>query len=312
MLRLLLYRLTVMIPMFVGVTLVTFILVSLTPGDPAVAVLGQSATSAQLAQLRQQLGLDLPLPVQYWDWLIKALRGNLGTSVFSSQTVLGTIDARLPSTLSLAALALIVTAVLGVGLGIASTRSSRLIARCADFFSLLGFAVPNFWLALLLVYLVGVKLQWLPATGYVAFSASPAGWIESLILPTIALSLGGIAAVAKQTRDALSTALSSDYIRVLRANGASERSLLYRHALKNAAIPVVTVLGLLTVGLVSGVVVIEQVFAIPGVGSLAVQVTNEHDLPMLQGIVVYFVLMVMAINLVLDLAYGWLNPQARV
>jgi peptide/nickel transport system permease protein len=178
--------------------------------------------------------------------------------------------------------------------------------------SLAGSAIPNFWLALVLVAVFSVSWRLLPATGYASLAAGPQQWARSLVLPWLALALGGTAVIAKQTRDSFADAMSMEFIRVLQANGLSRRSIRYRHALRNAAIPITTTVGVVFVGLLSGSVLIETVFAAPGLGSAAVAATSEHDLPVIQGAVVYFTLLVVAMNLLVDLSYGWLNPRVRL
>jgi peptide/nickel transport system permease protein len=303
----------------VVISLLTFVLQSLAPGDVAETILkgGSGAmaggyTDEQYQQLRHELGLHQPLLVQYWDWLSGALRGDLGTSPVSGLDVTAAIAGRLPVTVSLVLLGTLVTAIVGVGLGVLSAVRGGRLGRLVDVLSLVAFALPNFWLALLLMAVFAVTLGVLPATGFVSFGDSPAGWARSLVLPVTALALSGIATFAKQTRDSMLTALSQDFVRMLRANGASETSIVFRHALRNAAIPVVTMVGLMFIGLFGGAVFIESVFALPGLGRLAVQATNQHDLPLVQGVVVVFTLVVVVTNLVVDLTYGWLDPKVRV
>jgi peptide/nickel transport system permease protein len=298
---------------FVASTL-TFILVSVTPGDPVYSILGgnQNATAQDVARLRQQLGLNEPLYQRYWHWLTGAVHGNFGASIISGQPVSQAINSRLTVTLTLIIGAMILSAAVGVSLGVVSAIRKGILGRFTDVLSLGGLAVPAFWLALALVTVFAVKLRWFPANGWTAFSAGPTAWLKSITLPVLALFVGGVAMVAKQTRNAMSEVLDSEFIRTLRANGISQRSIIFRHALRNAAIPVVTALGLGFVGLLGGTVFIEQVFVLPGMGSLAVSSVQSHDLPMVQGVVVYFVAIVAIVNLLIDLLYGWLNPKARL
>jgi peptide/nickel transport system permease protein len=305
-------RLLLGVPLVFLVSVLSFILVSLTPGDAARQILGSQGTEESYQQLRAALGLDQPVYLQYWDWLRQAATGDLGTSLFSGVPVSDSISSRLPVTLSLMTGALVVSLTVGAGLGVLSAAKGGAVGRLVDGFSLLGFAVPSFWIGGVLIVVFAVKLQLLPATGYVPLEDSPELWLRSLVLPVMALSLGGIASIAKQTREAMLDALSSEYIRMARANGVSGSSLLFRHALKNASIRIVTVLGVQAVSLLGGAVVIESVFALPGIGSLAVQASVSSDLPTIQGIVVYVTVLVVAINLLIDLAYSWLNPKVRV
>jgi peptide/nickel transport system permease protein len=186
------------------------------------------------------------------------------------------------------------------------------LGRLTDVLSLAGLAVPSFWLGLVLVAVFAVGLGWFPANGFTPFREDPVDWARSIVLPVLALFVGGVATIAKQTRNAMSDVLASEFIRNLYANGLARRSLVFRHALRNAAIPVITVLGLGFIGLLGGSVFIEQLFVLPGLGSLAVNAVNSHDLPIIQGVVVYFAIIVAIVNLFIDLSYGWLNPKARL
>jgi peptide/nickel transport system permease protein len=310
--RVVVRRLLLAAPLLFVVSALSFVLVSLTPGDAAREILGPTASPEEYAQLRQSLGLDQPIYEQYWHWLQHALAGDLGTSLLTGEEVTQAINVRLPTTLSLIVLSLLVIAVAGVSLGVLSAVRGGPVGRFVDTFSLLGYALPSFWVGALLVSLFAVKLGWFPAIGYVPLADSPEQWLRSLALPVIALSLHSVAVLVKQTREAMLDALGSEYVRMARANGIPERSLRYRHALKNASIRVITILGLITVGLLGGTVIVESVFALPGVGGLAVNASVRHDIPVVQGIVVYFTVIVVVVNLVIDVAYTWLNPKVRV
>lgn len=304
-------RVALAVPLLFVISVLSFVLVSLTPGDAAQAILGTQATQEQYEALRHALGMDLPLYEQYWQWLMHAVTGDLGSSLFSGETVTSAIESRLPVTLSLMFGALLVSLVVGVALGMLSAVRGGVLGRFVDGFALVGFALPNFWLGAMLIVVFAVALRWLPAIGYVAFAISPGDWLRSLVLPVLALSSSGIAALAKQTREAMLDVLAREYIRMARANGIRYRTIVFANALKNASVRVVTVLGLQAVGLLGGTVVVENVFALPGLGSLAVGSTVQHDLPVIQGIVIYFTVLVVVINLVVDLAYTWLNPKVR-
>lgn len=294
------------------VTALSFILVSVTPGDPAREILGLQATPEQYSALRHALGLNLPLPEQYSHWVRHVLTGDLGQSALSSQDVVSLINARLPVTLSLMVGSLLVSLIVGALAGISSATRGGVVGRLIDGSALLGFALPPFWLGGVLISLFAVAVRWLPATGYVPFEQSPSAWLQSLVLPVITLALGGVAAVAKQTREAMLEALGSEYIRMARASGVPSRSLIYKHALKNVGPRIVTVLGLLAVGLLGGTVVVEVVFALPGLGSLAVNATTQHDIPVVQGVVLYFTAIVVIINLLVDIVCVVLNPKLKV
>ena len=312
MARLIARRLLISVVLVLVVSLLTFLLESAAPGDTARTILGNNYSPAAYQLLHRQLGLDQPVLVQYGHWLARAVHGDLGTSPISGLAVGTEIANRLPVTLSLVICATAASVLLGVGLGVLSAVRGRRLGRLVDVLSLAGYAVPNFWLALALVSLFAVTIRLLPATGYVPLTVSGAGWATSLVLPVATLALPGIAVFAKQTRDAMRDALARDFVGVLRANGAAESSIVFRHALRNAAVPVVTLVGLTFVNLLSGTVFVEAVFAMPGLGGLAVAATSEHDIPMIQGVVVVFTLVVVVVNLAVDLVYGWLDPKVRV
>lgn len=296
------------------ITALTFVLASLAPGDAAKAILSSqsgSYTVQQYQQMRHALGIDRPLPVQYWHWLDGVLHGSLGADLFSGQPVTQELNARLGPSLSIIVGTVIVSGLVGVSLGIVSGLRGGPLGRLVDAVSLAGLAVPNFWLALVLVELLAVRVQVFPATGYAPLSADPGPWLRSIALPVLTLSAGGVAFVAKQTRDSLSEVMSRDFIVMLRARGLSRRSVVLRHALRNAAIPVVTVLGLLLVGLLGGTVLIENVFSIPGLGQEAVTAAGSHDLPVIEGVAFYFAVVVVIANLLVDVSYRLLSPRMR-
>jgi len=311
MLRFVISRLLWSVPVVLAVSLLTFALVSLIPGDAARTILGANATPAQYVALRHALGLDQPLYTQYWHWLQGIFHGSLGASSVTGQSVVTALRERVGVSLSLICATTIVTAAVGVSLGIAAAIGRGRLARAVDVLSLMGLAVPNFWLGLVLVALLAVRVRIFPATGYVSLASSPSEWLRSLVLPVVTLSAGAVAIVAKQTRDSLLDVLNRDFVRFLRANGIARRSIIYRHALRNAAISIVTVLGLVFVGLLSGTVLVEVVFALPGLGSLAVDATAAHDVPVILGVALTFTVAVVAVNLCVDLAYAWLNPKLR-
>jgi peptide/nickel transport system permease protein len=312
MIRMAVRRLLLSVPLLFVVSVLTFGLIALTPGNPALQILGGNATPAAVSALDKQLGLSQPLVVQYWQWLVRAVHGNLGASLYSNQPVVSDLNSRIGVTLTIVIGATIVSTLLGVTFGVISAIRGRWLGRGTDVVSLVGFAVPNFWLGLILITLFAVKLGWLPASGFVPFSASPLSWLESITLPVITLAAVGVTGVAKQTRDSLRDVMGREFIVALRAEGASEWSIILRHGLKNAALPVITMMGLFFVGTLGGAVIVEQVFGLPGVGSLAVQATSTHDLPVIQGVVIYFTIIVILVNLILDLAYGVLNPKGQV
>jgi peptide/nickel transport system permease protein len=308
---LVLRRLFISIPLLLTVSIIVFVLQSLIPGDVARGVAGVGATPAQIALLRREAGLDQPLWLQYWHWLANALHGSLGNSLVDHSSVGAALNQRLPVTLSLVIGATLTATLAGLVLGVLSSRGHPLIARLVDVLSIGGLAVPSFWLALILISVFSVKLRLLPATGYVSLGDSASGWARSLVLPVIALSMNGVTAIAKLTREAMLDVLGSEFVRNLRANGIPERSVVYRHALRSSAMRILTVSGLLFIGALGGSVVIEHVFGIPGLGSLAVSATTAKDFPLIQGVAIYFTLLVIGVNLLTDISYAWINPKVR-
>jgi len=304
-------RLLASVPLLFVASALTFVLVSLVPGDPARTIAGQHATAEQYRLIRQRLGLDDPLPVQYWHWLKGVLHGDLGSSLFTGEHVASALNTRLPVSLALIVAGTLVSGIVGVALGLAGARRGGALMKLVDVLAMAGLAVPPFWLALVMIAVFAVRLRWFPATGYTAIADDPAGWARSLVLPVLAISLGAVATIAKQTRDSVLDVLGRDFVRVMRANGLSERSIVYRHVLRNAAIPLVTVLGVLMVALIAATVFVESVFAMPGLGRLVTEATVQHDIPLIQGAVLYITLLVIMINLLVDLAYGLLDPRVR-
>ena len=297
-----------------AVSVLTFLLSALAPGDAAKAILSGQTTSytpEQYQQLRHALGIDRPLPVQYWDWLDRLLHGSLGVDLFSGEPITDALNARLGPSLSIIVGTVLVSAMAGVGIGVYSAVRGGPAGRLVNGPSLVGLATPNFWLSLVLIEVFAVQLPVFPATGYTPFGTDTAQWLRGLVLPVAALSVGGAAFVARQTRDAMADTLARDFIVALRAHGLPRRSIIFRHALRNAAVPVVTLLGLMFVSLLGGTVLIESVFAIPGLGQQAVTASSTHNLPMIEGVAFYFTVVVVIVNLLVDLAYGWLNPQVR-
>jgi peptide/nickel transport system permease protein len=302
-------RLAISVPLLVAVSFITFALVSLTPGNAAYTVLGSTATPAQLSSLSKQMGLNKPLLTQYGTWLVHAVHGNLGHSLITGQSVKQAIGQQLAPTLSLVLAALLVSGVGGVLLGVWSAARGGRLARFVDSVSFAGIAVPSFVLAVFLIWVFVLELHSLPASGYVSFPQSPIEWIRSLVLPVVALTFGGIGVVAKQTRSAMEDVLAREFVVMMRANGYSRRSIIYRHALKVVAVQVLAVLGVTFVGLLTGAVLIESIFSIPGLGSLAVQASSQADIPLVLGVTVVFTLMVVVVNVLIDVAFFAVNPR---
>lgn len=296
------------------VSFAIFMLLALVPGDPAVTLAGGlTATPAEIARVRAQLHLNDPLLVQYWHWLIGAIHGNLGTSLSSGQSVAAQIQARFPITFGLVVASAIIALVVGIPLGIVSgVRPGGTADSGARSFSTLGIAVPSFWLAILLVSVFAVHWRIFPSTGYTAISASFTGWLKDVTLPAITLGVGVGATVARQLRASLIDALDTPYVRTAWAKGGTRRSVLLRHALKNASMPVVTIFGVQVGYLLGGAVIVEQIFSFPGLGQYMLSGIVDHDLPVVQGVAIIFVLFQMAMSLLVDLSYGYLNPKVRV
>jgi peptide/nickel transport system permease protein len=300
------------VPVLGIVALLVFLLLRLTPGDPAAIMAGDAATSEQIASIRAGLGLDKPLVQQFGIWLGRILSGDLGESYYFRIKVAALIGQRLEPTFSLAALTIFLAVITAVPLGVlAAWRFGGWLDRALMGFSVLGFSVPVFVLAYLLIWLVSLQLGWLPVQGYVRLAEDPALWLRHLILPSITLSVIYIALIARVTRASVLEALGEDYIRTARAKGLGEMRVLLRHALANAAVPIATVIGIGIAILIGGVVVTESVYAIPGLGRLTVDAVLARDFPTIQGVILFFSFIYVAINLLIDLSYVFLDPRIR-
>jgi len=289
-----------------------YLLLYISAGNIARNILGQSATEETVELKKQELGLDQPLLTRFGDWLSNALQGDLGVSWFTGQPVTEALTSRLAVTLSLVIGATVVTAIVSVALGVLAAKRRGWADRVVQVVAVLGFAIPGFLIALGLVLVFAINLGWFAPTGYTQFSESPTGWLSSITLPVIALALGGIAGVSAQIRGSMIDALRLDYVRTLRSRGLSEGRVVYKHVLRNAAGPALSVLGLQFVGLLSGAVIIEQIFAIPGLGQVIVLATAQGDIPLVMGVVLITAVIVVILNLVVDLLQGWLNPKVRL
>jgi peptide/nickel transport system permease protein len=310
--KLVISRLAALIPLLLAVTFACFLLMGLFPTDPAEQIAGDVATQERIDSLREELGLDRPLHVRYLDWLGDAVRGDLGSSYYSGAPVSDSILQRLPPTLTLAIAATAVSAFVGIGAAVAaSLRPGGAVDRAVTVVASLLLAAPPFWAAMLLVILFSLQLGWFPATGWTPFGESVSGWLRSLAIPTLALSLASSAVVARQCRASLAVVLRADHVRAAQARGCSPRQVVMRHGLRNALSPTVTVIGLQMTALLGGALVAEQVFAIPGLGSLAVGAVGDQDLPVVLGIVVVSATVVVLVNLLVDIVYGLLNPRVR-
>ena len=297
--------------LFVIVTL-AYLLLYAAAGNVGRTILGPTATQATVALKNQQLGLNSPLLSRYFSWLGHALTGNFGNSWFTNQPVTTAIFARMQVTLTLVFGAVIVSAVLSAVLGVWAALRGRSVDRSVQVFTVLGFAIPGFIIAVFLVRYFALGTHWFKPTGYVPLATSFTGWIRTVTLPIIALSIGLIAGVAQQVRSSVMDALRQDWVRTLRSRGIPERSVLFKHILRNAGGPALSVLALSFVGLLGGAVIIEEVFGIPGLGQIAVLATSEGDVPLVMGLVVAIGVIVIVVNLVIDLLQGFLNPKARI
>ena len=314
MLRFVFSRLAAVVPVLFVVSCVVFLILRLAPGDPAAVIAGNSATTADIEQIRARLGLDRSLPVQFGIWLGRVLQGDLGYSYFLNKPVTELIAQRLEPTASLALGTIVLAVLIAVPLGaIAAARMGGWVDRALSVLSVAGFSIPVFVTGYVLIYLFSIQLDWLPVQGYRPLGGKEglAGWARHLILPWAALSIIYVALIARITRAAVSEALTEDYIRTARAKGVSEQVVLIRHALRNAAVPIVTVIGIGVALLIGGVVVTETVFAIPGLGSLTVDVVLNRDFPVIQGLVMFFAVVYVLINLLVDLSYLALDPRIR-
>ena len=313
MLNVVLRRIAWAVPLIVIVTFIVFLLLHLSPGDPAVIIAGGAeATLEDIERVRDRLGLNDPILVQYWRMFSGVFTGDLGQSLISTESVGGAIFARLPITLSIAGAALLVALLIAIPVGlIAALYAGSWVDRMVTMFSTLGIATPPFFIGLMLVLLLAVQARWLPATGYQPLEAGFLAWSRHLILPAIALGVGPAAEIARHLRGAMRDVLSRDYVRTATAKGLQPWSVVGKHALKNAALPVITAIGLQLQSLLSGSVVIESVFAVPGIGALLIRSVFARDYPMIQGVMLVTVLIVLLVNLIVDLSYSYLNPKVR-
>jgi peptide/nickel transport system permease protein len=312
MLQQVLRRLMATIPVMGVVAIAVFALLHVTPGDPAVIIAGDYATPAEVAKIRSRLGLDRPFLTQVGIWLGQVVRGDLGTSIFSGLPVTTLIAQRAEATTALALLALLISVAVGVPLGvIAAWRQGAWIDRVVMVFAVSGFSMPVFWLGFILVYVFSLNLGWLPVQGYVPFRQGFWPFLSHLILPACTLSVIYMALIARMTRASMLGVLHEDYIRTAFAKGLEPRRVLLRHALKNASLPVVTIIGIGFALLIGGAVVTESVFALPGLGRLTVDAIVRRDYPVIQGVLLLVAGVYVLINLVIDVLYAVLDPRIR-
>lgn len=300
----------------VTVLIVTFIVFAMTlalPGDPTTAMLGEDASEAQRVALREELGLDRPVLLQYLGWLSGMLQGDFGTSLKTGEPVAEMLKLRVPITVELTFLSMALAIVIGIPAGVyASQRRGSLADLGISFIAMSSMAIPYFWAGMLLIIVFAVQLQWLPPSGFVPFAESPIGNLKSMVLPSITIGTAMAALVMRQTRAAMSETLGQDYVRTARAKGVPARKVVYRHALRNCLIPVTTVIGLQIGTLIAGAVVTETIFSLPGLGRMIVNGIFWRDFPVIQGGIVIIVMFVLLVNLMTDLAYSLLDPRVRV
>jgi peptide/nickel transport system permease protein len=293
------------------VTFITFTLLSASSDAIVRAILGPESTPELVVQLKADMGLDRPLLVQYGDWLVSALQGDLGRSYFTSELVVPAVVSRLGVTLSVVLVALTLTAIVSVALGVVAAYRGGPIDRVLQGVSLVGHVVPGLLIAIVLVVVFAINLKWLPATGYTAITDNPMAWIRSITLPVATLVVTGVATIAAQVRGAMIDELRKDYVRTLRTRGVPSGSIVLRHALRNAASPALTVFSIEFIGMLGGALIIEKIFALPGYGQFAFSAALQSDIPVIMGTTLYAVMLVVGVNLLVDLLNGWLNPKAR-
>ena len=312
MLGYLIRRMLATIPVIGLVAFFVFSLLYLTPGDPAAVIAGDIATVADIERIRQKLGLDQPFLTRFWSWASAVLRGDLGISIFTNLPVTQLIGQRVEPTLSLAVCTLVMAVSVAVPMGVlAAWKAGKTVDRLVMLFSVAGFSIPVFVLAYLLIYFFAIDLDWLPVQGYTPLREGFWPWLRHLILPSMALGTIYIALIARTTRAAMLEVLSQDYVRTAHAKGLAPTVVLMRHALKNAAVPIVTIVGIGVGLLISGVVVTESVFAIPGIGRLTVDAILRRDYPIIQGVILMFSAVYVLVNLLVDLSYRFFDPRIQ-
>jgi peptide/nickel transport system permease protein len=305
-------RVLATLPVMAIVALFVFSLLYIAPGDPAVVIAGDQASPADVDRIRQSLGLDQPFLIQFGNWLGHILRGDLGTSIFTNLPVTAMIAQRIEPTVSLMAITLVLTILVAVPLGVvAAWKAGSWVDRTIMAFAVFGFSLPVFVVGYILAYVFALELEWLPVQGYTPLAQGFWPWLENLILPSIALGCVYIALIARTTRAAMLEVLAQDYIRTARAKGLGQGGILFVHALKNAAVPIITVIGIGIALLIGGAVVTESVFAIPGLGRLTVDAILRRDYPVIQGIVLLFSFVYVLVNLMIDVTYTLVDPRIR-
>jgi peptide/nickel transport system permease protein len=306
-------RVAISIVTLLVISVIVFTGVRMIPGDPARVMGGTDADAAGLAEIRQKYGLDDPIPVQYLRWAGLALRGDLGESIRTRESVVWTVARKLPITIELAFLSLLVALAIAIPAGVFSAvRRNTVWDLLANAVSLCGLSVPSFWLGIMLILLLSVRLHWLPASGFVPLWEHPLANLQRMIMPAFVLGAGLAAVLMRQTRNSMIDILSADYIRTAWSKGLASRAVIFRHAFRNGLIPVVTILGLQTGALMGGAVVTEQIFVVPGFGRLIVEAVFTRDYPLVQGVVLITASTYVLVNLLVDVSYSVLNPRIRI
>lgn len=312
MLKFIAKRLLTGLGLVATLSVLTFFLLQIGNSDTARRIAGQTATDEAVAQVEARLGMDRPVWEQFMNWAGGALQGDLGRSWFNGQPVTEAVLSRISVTVSLAVGSVLLTALIGIVLGALAATRRGWLDRTVQILAVLGQAIPGFLMALFLVIVFAINLGWFPATGYTRFATSPTQWLLSLTLPILALTIGSIGGVAQQVRGSMIDVLGRDYVRTLRSRGLPARRIVYRHVLRNAAGPALSILGLMFVILLGGAVIIEQLFSIPGLGPLALSSTSKGDLPIVLGIVIVTGIIVTLVNTLVDIAQAWVNPKVRL
>lgn len=305
-------RLGAGVVLLIAISILTYSILFFSSANIARNLLGDQATEEQIVLKEQQLGLDQPFLSRFADWFMSALSGDFGRSWFTSEPVAVAIANRLPITLTLVAVAILLTAIISTLIGMLAAVKRGWMDRAVQIGAVIGYAAPGFVIAVIFVTIFAVQLRLVPPVSTISPGAGAAAWFTSLLLPVIALAINAVASSAQQLRSAIIKQLERDYVRTLRSRGIAEREILFRHVLRSAAPAGLTILSLQFIGMLGGAVIVEQIFALPGIGSLAVTATSAGDIPVVMGVVLFTVIIVIVVNLLVDLVNGWLNPKVRV
>lgn len=305
-------RILLIIPVIIIVALIAFFITNLMPGDPVRVILGDFATEQQVIRLEQELGLDQPLIIRFFNWLSSIVRGDFGNSIYLDAPVSEILFNRIKPTFMIAIFSQLFGLIMGLTLGIiAAVNHKKILDQFSIGFSLLGISIPSFWLSLILIYLFAVRLQWLPVSGYSSFSEVGLGALRYLILPSITLAFMQAGLIARMTRSAMLDTLKKDYIRTARSKGLSAKAIVLKHAFRNSLLPIITVIGHNFAVLLGGTWIIETIFVIPGTGFLAINAIMRRDIPVIQACIIFVAFIYIILNLLVDLSYGLINPKIK-